>query len=95
MNKTHWDESGLFQAILDKCPVGIAVIDYDGHYLTVNPAYCDIYGYTQQEMLHHSFTMNFFQPQINRLFCNVIINLSKKAPALAESGLSCIMMVRK
>lgn len=59
MNKTHWDESGLFQAILDKCPVGIAVIDYDGLYLTVNPAYCDIYGYTQNEMLHHSFTMIF------------------------------------
>lgn len=59
MNKTHWDESGLFQAILDRCPVGIAVIDYSGLYLTVNPAYCDIYGYTQQEMLHHSFTMIF------------------------------------
>ncbi|OAT75037.1 diguanylate cyclase [Mangrovibacter phragmitis] len=59
MNKTHWDESGLFQAILDKCPVGIAVIDYEGLYLTVNPAYCDIYGYTKSEMLNHSFTMIF------------------------------------
>ncbi|SFT92775.1 PAS domain S-box-containing protein/diguanylate cyclase (GGDEF) domain-containing protein [Kosakonia arachidis] len=59
MNKTHWDESGLFQAILDKCPVGIAVINYEGIYLTVNPAYCDIYGYTQNEMLNHSFTMIF------------------------------------
>ncbi|MBS1207253.1 MAG: diguanylate cyclase [Proteobacteria bacterium] len=59
MNKTHWDESGLFQAILDKCPVGIAVINYEGLYLTVNPAYCDIYGYTQNEMLYHSFTMIF------------------------------------
>ncbi|SCC47351.1 sensor domain-containing protein [Kosakonia oryziphila] len=59
MNKTHWDESGLFQAILDKCPVGIAVINYEGLYLTVNPAYCDIYGYTKNEMLHHSFTMLF------------------------------------
>lgn len=59
MNKIHWDDSGLFQAILNECPIGIAVIGYEGLYLTVNPAYCDIYGYTKNEMLNHSFTMVF------------------------------------
>lgn len=59
MSKTPWDESGIFQAILDRSPVGIAVIDNEGFYLTVNPAYCKIYGYIQHEMLHQSFTMIF------------------------------------
>ncbi|WP_199175644.1 EAL domain-containing protein [Telmatospirillum siberiense] len=49
----------MFQAILDRCPVGIAVIDYDGNYVTVNPAYCAIYGYEPQEMVSHPFTMVF------------------------------------
>ncbi|MDR3434405.1 MAG: EAL domain-containing protein [Rouxiella aceris] len=53
------DTESLFQAILDRCPVGIAVIDYNGIYLTVNPAYCGIYGYTQQEMRGNSFKMIF------------------------------------
>ncbi|ACS85160.1 sensor domain-containing protein [Musicola paradisiaca] len=59
MQPPEWRSDSLFQAILDRCPVGIAVIDYSGNYLTVNPAYCNIYGYTQQEMLHRSFTMVF------------------------------------
>ncbi|TDT50861.1 PAS domain S-box-containing protein/diguanylate cyclase (GGDEF)-like protein [Enterobacter sp. AG5470] len=62
MAKTHWDESGLFQAILDRSPIGIAVIDQNGIYLTVNPAYCAIYGYAQHEMINHSFTMIFPPP---------------------------------
>ncbi|WP_227983122.1 sensor domain-containing protein [Dickeya poaceiphila] len=54
-----WNSESLFQAILDRCPVGIAVINYDGNYVTVNPAYSAIYGYTQEEMINRSFTMVF------------------------------------
>ena len=54
-----WNQNSIFQAILDRCPVGIAVISYEGNYVTVNPAYCAIYGYQQQEMTGQSFTMVF------------------------------------
>jgi len=53
------NQVGMFQAILDRCPVGIAVIDYRGRFVTVNPSYCAIYGYTTAEMLDRGFTMLF------------------------------------
>ncbi|NMP28133.1 EAL domain-containing protein [Rahnella sp. SAP-1] len=59
MADANRDTDSLFQAILDRCPIGIAVIDYNGIYLTVNPAYCAIYGYTQQQMRGNSFKMIF------------------------------------
>ncbi|GAB7202508.1 hypothetical protein OS12_39500 [Dickeya oryzae] len=59
MTGSAWNSESLFQGILDRCPVGIAVINYDGKYVTVNPAYSAIYGYTQEEMVNHSFTMVF------------------------------------
>ncbi|SLM64415.1 Sensory box sensor/GGDEF/EAL domain protein [Dickeya aquatica] len=59
MTGSSWNTESLFQAILDRCPVGIAVISYDGNYVTVNPAYSAIYGYTQEEMINHRFTMVF------------------------------------
>lgn len=49
----------MFQSILNRCPVGIAAIDYNGFYVTVNPAYCGIYGYLPEQMLGQSFTMVF------------------------------------
>jgi diguanylate cyclase (GGDEF)-like protein/PAS domain S-box-containing protein len=49
----------IFKDILGSCPVGIAVIDYTGQYITVNPAYCAIYGYTQSEMAGKNFLMVF------------------------------------
>ncbi|WP_246871265.1 sensor domain-containing protein [Dickeya zeae] len=59
MTGSAWNSESLFQGILDRCPVGIAVINYDGKYVTVNPAYSAIYGYTQEEMINHPFTMVF------------------------------------
>lgn len=59
MAETDKIPENLFQSILNRCPVGIAVIDYDGYFITVNPAYCAIYGYSTVEMLGQSFTMVF------------------------------------
>lgn len=44
---------------MSRAPVGIAVIDYDGVYVSVNPAYGSIYGYAVEEMLERSFLMVF------------------------------------
>jgi diguanylate cyclase (GGDEF)-like protein/PAS domain S-box-containing protein len=59
MAETDKITENMFQSILNRCPVGIAVIDYDGIFVTVNPEYCSIYGYTPAQMLGQSFTMVF------------------------------------
>lgn len=47
------------RAILSRAPVGIAVIDHGGHYISVNPTYAEIYGYAADDMLGQSFLMVF------------------------------------
>lgn len=47
------------RAILSRAPVGIAVIDYGGRYVSVNPAYAEVYGYVGEEMIGKSFLMVF------------------------------------
>jgi len=49
----------LMRAVLSRAPVGIAVIDYNGQYVSVNTAYGAIYGYSIAEMVGKSFLMVF------------------------------------
>ncbi len=53
------DPDQLMRAILARAPVGIAVIDYEGRYVSVNPAYSEIYGYTLADMVGENFLMVF------------------------------------
>ncbi|MGS0753832.1 sensor domain-containing diguanylate cyclase [Roseateles sp. GG27B] len=48
-----------FNALIRHAPVGIAVIDYLGIYEVVNPAYCALYGYREDELLGRSFSLVF------------------------------------
>lgn len=47
------------EALIQHAPVGIAVIDYRGIYEVVNPAYCAIYGYREDQLLGRSFSLVF------------------------------------
>ena len=47
----------LLDELLERSPIGIAVIDGDGCYRSVNPAYCAMYGYGRGELLGRSFTL--------------------------------------
>ena len=42
--------------VVRHAPVGIAVIDHGGFYLIVNPAYCAICGYREDELVGRHFT---------------------------------------
>lgn len=44
-------------------PVGIAVVDHDGLFVEVNPAYCAIYGYRCDQLIGQTFTMVFGSAQ--------------------------------
>src|SRR5450631_2887517 len=47
----------LFGEIIGHAPIGVAVVDFDGRYRSVNPAYCRMYGYTEGDLLGQSFMM--------------------------------------
>ena len=51
-----WKGPG-FDQLIAFSPFGMAVIAMDGRYLSVNPAYCELYGYSEQDLLGASFTM--------------------------------------
>ncbi len=61
---------GLGGQVIAHAPMGIAVLDADGCYTSVNPAYCRIYGYGADELLGSSFTR--------------IVPVLQQAPALAR-----------
>jgi len=61
------DALRLMGQIVERSPIGVAVIDHDGVFHSVNPSYCLIYGYEQDELLGRSFTMLFAPPQRERL----------------------------
>jgi PAS domain S-box-containing protein len=48
--------SSLLDEIIQRSPVGMAVIGADGNFQVVNPAYCEILGYTAGELLGNSIT---------------------------------------
>jgi len=43
---------GKFKAITNQSTEGITVADTDGHYTFVNEAFCDMIGYTEEELLN-------------------------------------------
>ncbi len=46
-----------FRQLVDQAPMGICVTDENGCFESVNPTYCQIYGYTAQELLGKPFTL--------------------------------------
>lgn len=73
------DSAGLDQ-ILARSPIAIAVIDFDGRYRAVNPAYCALYGHPAELLLSGTFLRAFdpeLQPQL----------LARHQRFLAEGGL--------
>lgn len=47
------------EAAIARSPFGIAIIDAEGRYVSVNPAYCRIYGYQPEQLVGASFTTVF------------------------------------
>jgi len=43
--------------VITAAPIGITITDYDGYFVMVNPAYCKIYGYSEEELIGNHFTM--------------------------------------
>lgn len=52
-----------FGAIFERSSVGIGVVDYTAHIMDVNPALCQLLGYSREELCGHSLTDYIFQTQ--------------------------------
>jgi len=57
----------LMDQIIQSSPIGVAVIDHDGVFRSVNPSFCQIHGYRQEELLGRRFTLLLPQPEHNRV----------------------------
>ncbi|MCS6808698.1 MAG: PAS domain S-box protein [Bacteroidota bacterium] len=48
-----------FRTVIEKSPVGICIINYDGTFEYVNPAYCALFGYEPHELKKKPFSIIF------------------------------------
>ena len=51
------DHQDITYQIFELMPIGICVTNEQGIYTDVNATYCDIYGYTREELIGENFTM--------------------------------------
>ena len=51
-----YQQKQLVQSILNTAQVGISVIDRSGNYVRVNPGFCSLYGYSEEELIGQPFT---------------------------------------
>ena len=49
--------SNIIAASIDSIPIGVCITDRHGHYVSVNTAYCSIYGYSQEDLIGQHFTV--------------------------------------
>lgn len=47
----------LVNSVFDATTTGICITDKDGKFVDVNNKYCEIYGYTKEELIGNNFTM--------------------------------------
>ncbi len=51
------ENKDLLESVINTAAIGICVTDEEGRYVMVNPAYCNTYGYTKEELLGQHFSM--------------------------------------
>ena len=45
------ESAGRFRSTFENAPIGMALVSLDNHYRQVNQAFCDMLGYSQEELL--------------------------------------------
>ena len=63
-SKTSAGSAGRLQKIIESTPVGICITDRFGIFEYVNPTYCRLYGYSEDELIGRHFTI--VVPEANR-----------------------------
>src|SRR5215207_8388335 len=55
------ESAGRFRSTFENAPIGMALVSLDNHYLRVNQAFCDMLGYSQEE-LHSRRSLDVTHP---------------------------------
>lgn len=55
INKTLRESEERFRGTFEQAAIGIAHVSPEGRFLRINQRFCDIVGYTKEEMLKHTF----------------------------------------
>jgi diguanylate cyclase (GGDEF)-like protein/PAS domain S-box-containing protein len=53
--QTLWESQRQFQSAFDYTAVGMGIVGLDGHFLQVNQALCQIFGYPEAELIHRNW----------------------------------------
>ncbi len=78
------DEVKWTDLILDITDVGICVTDVQGNFVKINKTYCDIYGYTEDELVGQHFT-KVVEPQLRKTFIE-LYNQNLEVSETCEHG---------
>ena len=54
-NRAVADSEALFRAVFDNVAIGMAQVTPDGHFIQINQPFCDLVGYTREEILDAGF----------------------------------------
>ncbi|MCV6636613.1 PAS domain S-box protein [Candidatus Albibeggiatoa sp. nov. NOAA] len=73
----------FLSVFINEVPIGVCVTDENGYFIQVNATYCQIYGYTAEELLGQHFTI-VVQPQqhdyANKLYAKCIEEGTRELP---------------
>lgn len=80
--------------VINTAPIGISITTHSGHFEMVNPAYCDFYGYREEELLGRHFTLvvpDAYRAQLSALHDNFmqgseIYELRQEWDVLTKNG---------
>ncbi len=73
-----------FRSYIINAPDGVFIADEEGHYLEVNPAACEITGYTEKELLQMQIS-DFLPPESYENGMQHFIQVAEKGSARGES----------
>src|SRR5262249_38585022 len=69
-------DTQLYHGVFHASPIGIAVETIEGQPLFVNPAFCSMLGFSEEEM-HGNHCVNFSPPTATAGPCSVITTMSQ------------------
>lgn len=75
-----------FRAYIEKSPLGIFVTDDNGQFVEVNPAACEMSGYTEEELLNLSLR-DFFALEFLEMGMKTVDNRQRRHPPFPGVGL--------
>jgi PAS domain S-box-containing protein len=77
------DGDHFFAAVFDVSPVGIAIADQEGRYVDVNPTYCQMFGYSREELLGQTFGLILVPEQkpLEATILNMALTTDPGAPS--------------